>query len=445
MGPMNNIGTLINFDKYLKAIRTCNTIDIAGKIVKVAGLVAEADGPGMSVGSVCAIKRSDGKDVQAEVIGFNDNRILVMPFGEMRGIEPGSPIVSVHKEPSVEVGESFLGRVVDGLGRPLDNRGIVRPEDRYPIFGRVRNPLKRKIIKEVIDVGVTAINSLITLGKGQRIAVMAGSGVGKSVLMGMIARNTTADVSIVALIGERGREVREFVERSLGPEGLKKSVVIAATSDSAALERIRGAHLATAMAEYFRDRGLDVILMMDSVTRFAMSLREVGLAVGEPPSAKGYTPSVFVQIPKLLERAGTFEKGGSITGIYNVLVEGDDMNEPIADAVRSTVDGHVVLSRKLSQKGYYPAIDPLASISRVMNDIADADHLDYARKLIRIVSTYKESEDLINIGAYADGSDSQIDQAKAMIHQVNAFLQQDIHQKVSFKETIESLKQLFGD
>lgn len=442
---MNNTGALIDFEKYLSSVRTCNTVDIEGSVVKVAGLVAEADGPGMPVGSTCAIKMNDGRDIQAEVIGFTDNRILVMPFGEMRGIEPGSRIVSLSKEPSVAVGMEFLGRVIDGLGRPVDHKGSIRSTERYPIFGRVANPLKRKIIQEVMDAGVTAINAMTTLGKGQRIAVMAGSGVGKSVLMGMITRNTSADVTVIGLIGERGREVREFVEKSLGPEGLKKAVVVAATADAPALERIRGTYLATAIAEYFRDQGLDVILMMDSITRFAMSLREVGLAVGEPPSAKGYTPSVFVQIPKLLERAGTFEKGGSITGIYNVLVEGDDMNEPIADAVRSTVDGHVVLSRKLAHKGYYPAIDPLASISRVMNAIVDADHLRYARQLIRIVSTYKEAEDLINIGAYADGSDPQIDQAKAMIQQIDAYLQQDIHQKVTFQESIDGLKSLFGN
>ena len=297
----------------------------------------------------------------------------------------------------------------------------------------------------MVDVGVRSINAMHTLGKGQRIAIMSGSGVGKSVLMGMIARHTVADVIVIALIGERGREVREFIERNLGEEGLKKSVVVAATSDSPALVRIRGAHLATTVAEYFRDKGLDVILIMDSITRFAMSLREVGLAAGEPPSAKGYTPSVFIQIPKLLERTGNVEKKGSITGIYTVLVEGDDMNEPIADAVRSIVDGHIVLSRDLAHKGHYPAVDVLSSISRVMHDIVEDDHLDMARKLVKVLATYREAEDLINIGAYIDGTDPQIDLAKKMIHKINSFLQQDINQSITFRESIVRLKEVLTE
>ncbi len=433
------------WNKYLESANLCRPIRLVGKIVKVAGIVAEANGPGLSVGSLCDIINSEGRNIKAEVIGFNDKRVIVMPFGEMRGIEPGSKIVDISKRPVVKVGEAYLGRIIDGLGRPIDNKGPIRSEGEYPIYGNVLNPLKRKIIHETIDVGVCSINALQTLGKGQRIAIMAGSGVGKSVLMGMIARNTSADVTVIALIGERGREVREFIERSLGEEGLKKSVVIVATSDSPALVRIRGAHLATTMAEFFREKGLDVILIMDSITRFAMSLREVGLAAGEPPSAKGYTPSVFIQIPKLLERAGTVEKKGSITGVYTVLVEGDDMNEPIADSVRSTVDGHIVLSRDLAHKGHYPAIDVLASISRVMQDIIDHEHLDSAKKLIKVLATYREVEDLINIGAYVDGSDPKIDYAKKMIGKINTFLQQDINQKVTFKESVERLKALFAE
>jgi flagellum-specific ATP synthase len=394
----------------------------------------------MSIGSLCSIKNGNGQNMQAEVIGFNDNRVIVMPFGEMRGIEPGSRIVDINQKPSVKVGEAYLNRVVDGLGNPIDGKGAVQAKADYPIYGNVLNPLKREIIHEVIDVGVCAINAMHTLGKGQRIAIMAGSGVGKSVLMGMIARYTVADVIVIALIGERGREVREFIERNLGEKGRKKSVVVVATSDSPALARIRGAHLATTIAEYFRDKGLDVILIMDSITRFAMSLREVGLAAGEPPSAKGYTPSVFIQIPKLLERTGNLEKKGSITGIYTVLVEGDDMNEPIADSVRSIVDGHIILSRDLAHKGHYPAVDVLSSISRVMFDIVEPDHLDMARKLVRVLATYREAEDLINIGAYVDGSDPQIDFARKMIHKINSFLRQDIHQKISFEESISRLK-----
>ena len=435
----------ISWDRYLEAIGSCQPIKLEGKIVKVAGIVAEGHGPGLSVGSLCAIKNSDGHNIQAEVVGFKDKRVIVMPFGEMRGIRPGSRIVDISKRPTVQVGEAYLGRVVDGLGQPMDGKGKIRSETEYPIYGEVLNPLEREIIREVIDVGICSINALVTVGKGQRIAIMSGSGVGKSVLMGMIARNTSADVTVIGLIGERGREVREFIERSLGEEGLRKSVVIVATSDTPALVRIKGAYLATTLAEYFRDKGLDVILVMDSITRFAMSLREVGLAAGEPPSARGYTPSVFAKIPKLVERAGTIEKGGSITGIYNVLVEGDDMSEPIADAVRSTVDGHIVLSRTLAQRGHYPAVDVLASISRVMGDVVDPDHFDNAKELVKVLSVYREAEDLINIGAYADGSDPQIDFAKKMIGKINAFLQQDIYQRVTFEESVARLKALLAE
>jgi len=435
----------IKWDKYQEALRSCQPIKMEGKIVKVAGIVAQANGPGMSIGSLCSIRNGSGQNMQAEVIGFNDKRVIVMPFGEMRGIEPGSRIVDINKSPSIKVGEAYLSRVVDGLGNPIDGKGSIQVKDDYPIYGNVINPLEREIINEVVDVGVCAINAMHTLGKGQRIAIMAGSGVGKSVLMGMIARHTVADVIVIALIGERGREVREFIERNLGDEGLKKSVVVAATSDTPALVRIRGAHLATTVAEYFRDKGLDVILIMDSITRFAMSLREVGLAAGEPPSAKGYTPSVFIQIPKLLERTGNVDKKGSITGIYTVLVEGDDMNEPIADSVRSIVDGHIILSRDLAHKGHYPAIDVLSSISRVMFEIAEGDHLNMARKLVKVLATYKEAEDLINIGAYVDGTDPQIDFAKKMIHKINSFLQQDINKSITFKESVIRLKELLAE
>jgi flagellum-specific ATP synthase len=442
---MTGLKPTIKWDKYQEVLRSCQPVKMEGKIVKVAGIVAQANGPGMSIGSLCCIKNSSGQSMQAEVIGFNDKRVIVMPFGEMRGIEPGSRIVDINKNPSIKVGEAYLSRIVDGLGNPIDGKGSIQAKADYPIYGNVINPLKREIINDVVDVGVRSINAMHTLGKGQRIAIMAGSGVGKSVLMGMIARHAAADVIVIALIGERGREVREFIERNLGEEGLKKSVVVAATSDSPALVRIRGAHLATTVAEYFRDKGLDVILIMDSITRFAMSLREVGLAAGEPPSAKGYTPSVFIQIPKLLERTGNVEKKGSITGIYTVLVEGDDMNEPIADTVRSIVDGHIVLSRDLAHKGHYPAVDVLRSISRVMYDIVEDDHLDMARKLVKVLATYREAEDLINIGAYIDGTDPQIDFAKKMIHKINSFLQQDINQSITFKESVVRLKEMFTE
>ena len=442
---MTDLDSAINWDIYREAINACQPMKLQGKVVRIAGLVAEGRGPGLSVGNQCIIENREGNHIQAEVVGFKDKRVILMPFGEMRGIKPGSRIVDIDRRPSVMVGEGYLGRVIDGLGRPIDGKGPIKGEKEYPIYGDLLNPLKREVIREVTDVGVGAVNALVTVGKGQRIGIMAGSGVGKSILMGMIARNTAADVVVIALIGERGREVREFVEGTLGEEGLKKSVVIASTSDSPALVRIRGSHLATTVAEYFRDKNRDVILMMDSITKFAMALREVGLAAGEPPSAKGYTPSVFAEIPKLVERAGTVEKGGSITGIYNVLVEGDDMNEPIADAVRSTVDGHIVLSRRLAEKGHYPAVDVLASISRVMKDIVDPEHQANARRLIKVLSTYREAEDLINIGAYVDGSDPEIDFAKSMMVRINEFLEQEIHQRVSFQESVARLQGLFLD
>jgi flagellum-specific ATP synthase len=432
----------IGWTKYIEAVRSAQSILQEGSIVKVSGIIAEANGPGLGVGSLCAIRDVEGQDVDAEVVGFRDNRVVVMPLGELRGVKPGSRIVYKTNKATVPVGDGYLGRVIDGLGNPLDGKGAIAPDAEYPVYGKQLNPLKRDIISDVLDVGIRSVNALTTVGKGQRIAIMAGSGVGKSVLMGMMTRNTSADVTIIALIGERGREVREFVERNLGEEGLKKSIVVAATSDMPALVRIRGTHIATALAEYFRDQGLDVLLIMDSITRYAMSLREVGLASGEPPSAKGYTPSVFNQLPKLMERAGTVEKKGSITGIYTVLVEGDDMNEPIADAVRSIADGHIVLSRALSHKGHYPSVDVLASISRVMSEIAGPNHQDAARELIRILSVYRDAEDFINIGAYTDGSDPEIDHAKNKIHGINAFLQQGVHESVSFDESLNQLMEL---
>ncbi|MBW2028838.1 MAG: FliI/YscN family ATPase [Deltaproteobacteria bacterium] len=435
----------IEWNRYLESLRRCRPIRLEGRVVKVAGIVAEGHGPGLGIGSLCAIESSEGPDLQAEVIGFRDRRVILMPFGETRGIKPGSRIIDITHRPMIRVGDEYLGRVIDGLGRPIDGKGDIAGCKAYPIYGNTLNPLNREIIQEVMDVGVSCINALITLGKGQRIAIMSGSGVGKSVLMGMIARNTSADVTVIALIGERGREVREFVERTLGHEALKKSIVVAATSDAPALVRIRGAYLATAMAEYFRDKGLDVILMVDSITRFAMSLREIGLAAGEPPSSKGYTPSVFTQLPKLLERAGKVEERGSITGIYTVLVEGDDMNEPIADAIRSIVDGHIVLSRSLAHKGHYPAIDVLASISRVMKDIVRPEHLDNSKKLIKVLAAYRNAEDLINIGAYVDGTDPEIDYAKKMLTRINSFLRQEIDRKVTFEESVARLESLFAE
>jgi flagellum-specific ATP synthase len=439
---MTTLQTDIDWSKYIGAIHASRSILQEGSIVKVSGMVAEANGPGLGVGSLCTIRTAEGDDIDAEVVGFRDDRVVIMPLGELRGVKPGSRVMYKTSKATVPVGEAFLGRVIDGLGKAIDGKGVILPDADYPVSGRRINPMERGVIDEILDVGVRSINAMTTIGKGQRMAIMAGSGVGKSVLMSMMTRNTAADVTIIALIGERGREVREFVERNLGEEGLKKSIVVAATSDMPALVRIRGAHIATALAEYFRDKGQDVLLIMDSITRYAMSLREVGLASGEPPSAKGYTPSVFNQLPKLMERAGTVEKSGSITGVYTVLVEGDDMNEPIADAVRSIADGHIVLSRALSHKGHYPSVDVLASISRVMDDIAGDSHRDAARELVRILSIYKDAEDFINIGAYTDGSDPDIDYAKSKIHGINTFLQQSVQECVPLAASLDQLREL---
>jgi flagellum-specific ATP synthase len=362
----------------------------------------------------------------------------------MRGIEPGSRIRLVAGQARVPVTESLLGRVIDSFGRPMDGKGPIEASAFYPLYAEPLNPMLRERILEPVDVGVRAINGLLTLGKGQRIGIMAGSGVGKSTLLGMIATHTAADVSVIALIGERGRELKDFIERDLGPAGLARSVVVVATSDQPALVRMRGAYLAMAVAEFFRDQGRDVVMMMDSVTRFAMSSREVGLAIGEPPTSRGYTPSVFGQLPKLLERSGTCIGKGSITGIYTVLVEGDDMNEPIADAVRSIVDGHIVLSRDLANRGHYPAIDILGSVSRCMRDIVPNQQSEQASRFLAVLATYRRSEDLINIGAYAKGSNSGIDHAVEMIDRLNDYLRQSVEQKLSLAESRAALSLLLS-
>ncbi|MFH2045474.1 MAG: FliI/YscN family ATPase [Pseudomonadota bacterium] len=441
---MIDISVDINWNRYMESLDKCRPMQHQGKIVKISGIIAEANGPGLCIGSLCDIETAPGHAIRAEVVGFKDQKLILMPFGELRGVKPGSKVTEIINRATVPVGKDYIGRVIDGFGQPIDGKGEINPDTEYPVYGNVINPLQRRIITETMDVGIRAINSMVTVGKGQRIAIMAGSGVGKSVLMGMMARNTAADVSIIALIGERGREVKEFVEKKLGKDGMKKAIVIASTSDTPALIRIRAAYYATALAEYFRDQGLDVLLVIDSITRVAMSLREVGLAAGEPPTAKGYTPSVFTQMPKILERAGNLEEKGSITGIYNVLVEGDDMSEPVADTVRSIVDGHIVLSRDISHKGHYPAIDVMASISRVMKDIVTSDHFAWARKVIKTLAIYKDAEDLINIGAYQSGSDPEIDFAKKMIGKINAFLQQNIDERTDFDSSLSQLKHLIG-
>ncbi|MFH1138379.1 MAG: FliI/YscN family ATPase, partial [Pseudomonadota bacterium] len=404
--------TPFNFTPYLGAVDNSRPLALEGRVVKVVGLVIESDGPAASVGDICRIKpHNREKPFEAEVVGFRENRLLLMPVGDMRGLTPGSRVISTGLAPTVEVGAGMLGRVLDGLGKPIDGAGPIEVEARYPLNTSPGNPLDRDRITSPLDVGVRAINSLLTIGRGQRVGIFAGSGVGKSTLLGMIARNTRADVNVIALIGERGREVREFIEKDLGTEGMKRSVVVAATSEQPALVRMRGAYVGTSIAEYFRDQGRHVILMMDSATRFAYASREVGLSIGEPATTRGYTPSVFAQLPLLLERAGTWKDSGSITGLYTVLVEGDDMNEPVADAMRAILDGHIVLRRELAARNHYPAIDVLSSVSRLMTDVVDNQHLQTAGQIKDVMATYARSEDMINIGAYVKGSNPSIDKA----------------------------------
>ncbi len=434
----------IQWDRYFESIEACSFNNLEGKIVKVVGLIAEGYGLGMSIGSMCTIENDYGQKVLAEVVGFKDDRVIIMPYGGTRGIKLGSRIVLSDKSPKADVGDNFLGRVVDGMGNPLDGAGPINPTKIYPLYGNAINPIQRKPIRELMDVGVAAINTMVPLGQGQRIAIMSGSGVGKSILMGMMARHTAADITVIGLIGERGREVNEFISRSLGQEGLKKAVVVAATSDSPPLSRMRGAYLATSLAEYFRDQGKNVLLIIDSITRFAMSSRDVGLAAGEPPTSRGYTPSFFAQIPVLLERAGSIEGKGSITGIYTVLVEADDLNDPVGDTVRSIVDGHIVLSRKLANRGHYPAIDVLESVSRVVQDVSSDEHLKARQKAVDVMATFRDAEDMISIGAYAEGSDPNIDYAKKIMPAFNRFLRQSISQAVSYNDAVNSLMRIFN-
>ena len=438
------MNSAINLEKYYKKLKNTSTILSVGSVTNVTGLVVEAKGPVAKLGTVCDIfTKGDHKKVGAEVLGFKDNKVMLMPFEEIRGIGPGSRVVARQEKSSVSVGQALLGRVIDGVGNPIDNKGEIKKEKEYPIYADPVNPLSRKRITRSLDIGIRAVNGLLTIGCGQRMGIFSGSGVGKSVLLGMIARNTKADVNVIALIGERGREVNEFIEKELGEEGLKRSVIIVATSDHLPLIRMRGAFIATAIAEYFRDQGNHVNLMMDSVTRFAMAQREIGLALGEPPTMKGYTPSVFTMLPKLLERAGTSANRGTITGLYTVLVEGDDTNEPIADALRSILDGHIVLKRELAMQNHYPAIDILSSISRVMDDIISSSQKENANKLKAVMATYRKSEDLINIGAYVAGSNPKIDYAIEMNDRATGYLMQGMEDCVTYDESVQQLEELF--
>ncbi|MBI2712118.1 MAG: FliI/YscN family ATPase [Bdellovibrio sp.] len=441
----------IDKNRYSDLLRHALLYSEGGKVTRSMGLAFEAHLPGAALGSICQIITSGDPHaetgVEAEVVGFRDKRVLLMPFEDVSGLNNDSLVILKKKSSTVTVSESLLGRVLDGRGQPIDGlgsvmRGASHLEERS-LYQKPTHPLERMMVKAPLDLGIRSINGLLTCGKGQRVGIMAGSGVGKSVLLGMIARHTQADVNVIALIGERGREVREFIENDLGPEGLKKSVVVVSTSDKSPLLRMRGAFLATSIAEYFRDQGKDVLLLMDSITRFCMAQREIGLSLGEPPASKGYTPSVFSTIPKLLERAGMAPKKGSITGLYSVLVEGDDMDDPIADAVRAILDGHIVLSRKIAQQNRFPAVDILQSASRVMRAVTSKDHQAWASQIKDWMATYAQAEDLINIGAYVKGTSPVIDQAVIVHDRIEQFLRQGIEEGSSMEETLGAMYSIF--
>lgn len=416
---------------------------IYGRVNQVVGYVIEGKGPLASVGDAALIYPLDASlPIHGEVVGFRDGRTLLMPLGDLRGIGVGSRILSKKKTANVLAGDGLLGRVIDGLGNPMDDKGPLLCSEAIPIHRDTTNPMKKRRISEPLDLGVRAVNSLLTCGKGQRMGIFAGSGVGKSVLLGMIARHTEAKVNVIGLIGERGREVREFIEKDL-QDGINNSVVVVATSDQPPLIRVRAAFLTIAIAEYFRDQGKDVLLLMDSLTRFSMAQREIGLAIGEPPTTKGYTPSVFFSLAKLLERAGNGDGEGTMTAIYTVLVEGDDLDDPIADAARSILDGHIVLSRKLANENHYPAIDVLKSVSRIMKDIVPREQTEYSSKIIEVLSEYERAEDLINIGAYVAGSNKKIDYAISMVDKIKLFLRQRSDERATMEETMDSMKILF--
>ncbi len=435
---------MIAVDKLKKLIDSAPSYLLVGRVTRVSGLVVESQGPSTRIGELCTIAGHEGVGgYLAEVIGFQENRVLLMPLGTTTGIKLGDIVEASGTLPSVGVSPELLGRVLDGQGQPIDEGPPIKTDSFYPIQGVPINPMSRKPIRDIFSTGVRAIDGMLTCGKGQRVGIFAGSGVGKSTLLGMIARRSSADINVISLVGERGRELASFLEDDLGPEGLARSVVVISTSDSPPLIRMRAALTATAIAEYFKDQGRDVLLMMDSVTRFAMAQREVGLSAGEPPSSKGYTPSVFALLPQLLERAGNFHQG-SISAIYTVLVEGDDMNEPIADAVRGILDGHIVLSRKLAGKNHYPAIDILASLSRLMKSLVSNEQIQLAGKVRDLMATYVDAEDLINIGAYAAGSNPNIDQAIAFNEHIEAFLRQTTEEASSHDQALAHLAEIFG-
>jgi flagellum-specific ATP synthase len=429
---------------YRDRLKAVSPLRISGTVIEVTGLVVASRGPWLPVGGVCKIYPLGGAEsVMAEVVGFRQDKTLLMPLADLRGVGPGSKVVVLTKEAHYPVGEELLGRVIDGLGKPIDGKGVIAAES-YPIYASLSNPLGRAEIREPLDVGIRAINGMITCGKGQRVAVMAGAGVGKSTLLAMIARNTRADVKVIALIGERGREVEEFVARTLPPQDRERMVVVAATSEAPALVRVRGAFIATTIAEYFCDHGQDVLLLMDSLSRFAMAQREVGLAAGEPPSTKGYTPSVFALLPRLLERAGSWKGKGTITGLYTVLMEGDDPHEPIADAVRSLTDGHIQLARRLAEQAHFPAIDVLSSVSRVRNRVTSKEHQSSVSEMTRILAAYRDAEDLIQIGAYVKGKNHDVDQALERMTQIRDYLRQDRFEDANLESSAQGLTSLLA-
>lgn len=431
------------FEKLMSQLENLELTTVHGRITEVVGMLIRAVIPQVKMGEVCLIKR-EGEPLMAEVVGFTKDEVFLSPLGEMSGIGPSSEVIPMRMPLHIKVGSQLLGRVLDGLGRPLDEdtKGPIDLEESFPVINSPPDPLKRKIIDEPLSVGIRAIDGVVTVGKGQRVGIFAAAGIGKSTLLGMIARYAVADVNVISLIGERGREVREFIENDLGPEGLKKSVVIVSTSDQAAQMRINAAYVGTAIAEYFREQGKTVILMMDSVTRFARAIREIGLAAGEPPARAGYTPSVFATLPRLLERSGNSERG-SMTAFYTILVAGDDINEPVSDEVRSILDGHLILSSELARQSHFPAIDVLGSVSRVLTSICDKEHLQLISKVREVLANYKKNELLIRIGEYKPGSDKNADFAIKYIDKVNRFLKQQVEEKSSFEETLQQLKALF--
>jgi flagellum-specific ATP synthase len=433
----------IDFSSARKNVKEAETFKTYGSVTKVVGMIIESNGPSMSLGELAHIHLSkDASTIVAEAVGFRENRVLLMPLEGAEGLRQGDKVEALQSRAEVKVGDELIGRVVDPLGNPLDDKGPIISEISYPLNKAATNPMKRAHLDQALPTGVRAIDSLLTCAKGQRIGIFSGSGVGKSTLLGMIARNTAADINVLALIGERGREVREFIERDLGPEGMAKSVIVASTSDTSPLMRIKVAFTASAIAEYFSDQGKDVLLMMDSITRLAMAQREVGLSVGEPPSSKGYTPSVFSMMPKVYERAGNFTGKGSITGFYTVLVEGDDLSDPIADHSRAILDGHIVLSRDLASRNFYPAIDILQSISRLMNELIDAEHFEASGTFRDLLSTYFKAEDMVNIGAYKSGANPKIDMALEKFDSFTEFLKQRTNEATTMKQSIARLKQI---